>query len=452
MPYPRALKLALPVFAAVLLAAPPSRAANHDVTIGPGTTFHPDTLTIDVGDTVTWINSTGGTHSVHADDESYSNGAGGSTFTFSHTFNEAGTFGYHCSYHGLPGSGMFGTINVGSGGGGQPGTLRFSLASYTVNEGSGSATINVQRVSGDDGAVSVQYSAAAGTAAAGPDFTAVSGTLSWADNDDNPKSFSVPIANDGTPETDETILLSLSNPTGGAVLDDTAKTATLTILDNDTAPGGTPAAPTNLQAAAQSTSEIKLTWNDNSSNEIGFRIEQRTIGGAFHEVLTTGANATQAVVPGLDPSAFYLFRVRAAGGGTTNSAFSNEAGTATLGNIVPCVAGAETLCLNSGRYKAELDWRTSNDTGPGQAVPLASAPDSGLFYFFSPTNIEMLIKVLNACVPQFNRYWVFYSATTNVEFAVVVTDTHTGKTRSYFNPLNRAAPPVQDTDAFATCP
>ena len=85
-------------------------------------------------------------------------------------------------------------------------------------------------------------------------------------------------------------------------------------------------------------------------------------------------------------------------------------------------------------------------------VPLPSAPDSGLFYFFAPSNIEMLIKVLNACVPPFNRYWVFFAATTNVEFGVVVTDTQNGKTRAYYNPLNRTAPPVQDVDAFATCP
>ena len=85
-------------------------------------------------------------------------------------------------------------------------------------------------------------------------------------------------------------------------------------------------------------------------------------------------------------------------------------------------------------------------------MPLPAAPQSGLFYFFDPTNIEMLIKVLNACVPPFNHYWVFFAATTNVEFAVVVADTQTGKTVAYFNPLNRSAPPVQDVNAFATCP
>lgn len=80
------------------------------------------------------------------------------------------------------------------------------------------------------------------------------------------------------------------------------------------------------------------------------------------------------------------------------------------------------------------------------------APGFGMFGTVSPTNIEMLIKVLNACVAPFNRYGVYFAATTNVELGVVVTDTQTGKTVAYFNPLNRAAAPVQDNNAFATCP
>jgi hypothetical protein len=197
---------------------------------------------------------------------------------------------------------------------------------------------------------------------------------------------------------------------------------------------------------------VALSWTDNATNETGFRIERRTVDGAFAEVMTVGANVTSATVPGLTPSTFYLFRVRAAGNGGF-SAYSNEASATTDGVVAACVAGAETLCLNNGRFRTEMAWRTASSSGHGQAQPIATAPDSGLFYFFSPSNLEMLIKVLNACVPSLgNRYWVFYSATTNVEFAVTVTDTQNGKVKTYFNPLNRPAPPVQDTDAFATCP
>jgi hypothetical protein len=109
--------------------------------------------------------------------------------------------------------------------------------------------------------------------------------------------------------------------------------------------------------------------------------------------------------------------------------------------------------VNNGRFQVRTHWRSATDSADATAVPLDFAPDSGLFYFFSPTNIEMLVKVLNACVPALgNKYWVFFAATTNVELTVTVVDTQTGKTQVYFNPLGTAALPVQDTAAFATCP
>lgn len=127
------------------------------------------------------------------------------------------------------------------------------------------------------------------------------------------------------------------------------------------------------------------------------------------------------------------------------------------GPLAPCVQNLTTLCLFEDRFKITVDWRTSDGRfGQGVAIPLGnSGGQSGLFYFFNPFNIEMLVKMLNGCglaPPLGPRYWVFYAATTNVEFTLRVTDTSTGVVKTYFNPLNRPAPPVQDTGAFASCP
>jgi plastocyanin len=440
-----------PILASLLCLAalsPAARGATVNVDVGGSSlSFRPGTVTINVGDTVVWTNR-GGAHNVVADDGSFSSGsADGGDWAFSHTFTTPGTFDYHCEPHQF--LGMVGTVVVQGAGADARGTIRFSQSSYTVNEGS-AVTVTVQRIGGDDGAVAVTYSATAGTAAAA-DFTPVSGTLTWADNDDNPKTFTVATANDAASEANETVQLRLTDPTGGAALG-SPNIATLTIQDDDVTPGGTPAAPADLQGMAHSRTEVMLTWTDRSNNETGFAVERRTVGGAFQQVATVGANTEMAIVQGLDPSTFYLFRVRALSSGTAASPFSNEVGIATLGDVAPCVAGPETLCVNNGRFRVETTWRIPDGTtGPAKAVPLPSAPDSGLFYFFSASNIEMLLKVIDAC--GFNRrYWVFFAATTNVELAVVVADTQTGQTRSYFNPLNRPAPPVQDTDAFATCP
>lgn len=434
------------------VTGPAARAANVTVNVG-GVSFSPKNVTIQVGDTVTWTNNNTGFHNVAANDGSFRSGDPDDQFTFSHTFQSAGTFGYVCEVHEF--MGMTGTVTVEPGGGSEEhGTLRFAQTSYTVSEGAGKATITVSRINGDDGPATVQWSAAAGSAAAGSDFTAASGALSWADGNDDNKTFQVTILNDTADEPNETVNLTLSNATG-ADLDDARKTATLTINDNDDGGGGgtIPAVPTNLTAAAHSTTEIMLAWTDAANNETGFRIEQRTLTGAYEEIGTVGANTTTFVADGLSSGNFYVFRVRARNN-TGNSAFSNEAGAAPNTTPLPCVASATALCLNDNRFQVEVDWRASSTfAGQGQAVPVASAPDSGLFYFFDAANLEMLVKVLDRCGNAARpRYWVFFAATTDVELGVTVTDTQNGQVKSYFNPLRRPAPPVQDTDAFATCP
>ena len=65
---------------------------------------------------------------------------------------------------------------------------------------------------------------------------------------------------------------------------------------------------------------------------------------------------------------------------------------------------------------------------------------------------EVLVKVLDACsFTASPAYWVFFAATTNVDFTLHVTDTHTGLTKEYKNLLGQAALPVQDTQTFKTC-
>ncbi|HEX7184142.1 MAG TPA: CSLREA domain-containing protein, partial [Thermoanaerobaculia bacterium] len=115
-----------------------------------------------------------------------------------------------------------------------------------------------------------------------------------------------------------------------------------------------------------------------------------------------------------------------------------------------CVTGGPTLCLNNDRFRITVQWRTrQGQTGSGQAVALTD--ESGYFYFFDRENVELTFKVLNGCASN-NRYWVFLSGLTNVQVTVTVTDTRSGQTRTYTNPLGTAFQPVLDTRAFATCP
>jgi MYXO-CTERM domain-containing protein len=109
---------------------------------GSNLSFAPQTVTIDPGDTVTFVNK-GGDHNAVADDGSFrcargcdSDGKGGNgnasnaNWTANVTFSTPGTIGYFCEIHGAPGQGMFGTIVVR--GQTQPSTLPVPGGSFYV--------------------------------------------------------------------------------------------------------------------------------------------------------------------------------------------------------------------------------------------------------------------------------------------------------------------------------
>ena len=117
--------------------------------------------------------------------------------------------------------------------------------------------------------------------------------------------------------------------------------------------------------------------------------------------------------------------------------------------LQPCIEGPTTLCLNDGRFQVTVAWATALGTsGQGQAVLLTS--DTGYFWFFNEENVEIVIKVLEACSP-FGNYWVFAGGLTDVEATIVVTDTDTGESRAYGNPLGTPFQPIQDAGHFFVC-
>src|SRR5262249_19153010 len=91
------------------------------------------------------------------------------------------------------------------------------------------------------------------------------------------------------------------------------RTATVPPTITPTPTPSVPAKPTNLSATVVSSSEIDLTWKDNSSNEDGFKIERCTGGTCnnFAEIAQVGANVTTYADTGLSPNTQYAYRVRA---------------------------------------------------------------------------------------------------------------------------------------------
>ncbi|MEA2604424.1 MAG: hypothetical protein QOF89_5416 [Acidobacteriota bacterium] len=120
-----------------------------------------------------------------------------------------------------------------------------------------------------------------------------------------------------------------------------------------------------------------------------------------------------------------------------------ESRTAAKASV--CVPDSLRLCLGGGRFAVEARWHDfQGNTGSGTAVPLSG--DTGYFWFFSPTNVEVVLKVLDGRTLN-NKFWVFYGALSNVEYTLTVTDTQTGVVKTYTNPSGRLGS-VADTSAF----
>ncbi len=173
-----------------------------------------------------------------------------------------------------------------------PGSLQFSAATTDVNEGAGSAVLNVTRSGGSSGAASVSYQITGGTATSGADYAPLAaGTLNWADNDGAPKQIPVAIINDTAVEATETIVLQLSNASGATLGATTA--TTVSIIDND---GFTPgvlqfsvAAVSVSESAATVTLNVTRTGGSDGAAAVNYQIAGGTAtAGADYTPLAAG--------------------------------------------------------------------------------------------------------------------------------------------------------------------
>ncbi|MGE0639352.1 MAG: Calx-beta domain-containing protein [Thermoanaerobaculia bacterium] len=474
----RSLSRTILILVVAALFAAGARAAIVEIAVGPSNSFSPKFPTINVGDTVRWT-LMGGSHNVNSDDGLFRSGNVSSSWPpFTHTFNSPGTFGYHCEAHGSPGVAMFGTITVsGGGGGGAPGSLSFTgSASKSVSEGAGNITLTVQRTGGDDGAVSVNYETVNnGTANTPSDYIQTNGTLNWADNDDNNKTFQVPIVDDSDVEGNQTFSVQLVSPGGGASLG-SPSVVTVTINDNDSTPGspGTVRFTSSTATVSESAPNVTLTAERTGGSTGAISVNYATGDGTAltgSDYLATSGTLSwgngdsanknfQVPIVGdsvEEPSESFTATLSAPSGGATLGSPSTATVSITDDDITcePCVADATTLCLAGGsgdpsRFRVRITWTDfSGGSGPAFAVP--STADSGFFYFFDPSNLEMLVKMVRGCGSELNAYWFFYAAATNLGLQTEVLDTTACVTKNYSNPLGNFASDG-DIAALPTCP
>lgn len=358
------------------------------------------------------------------------------------------------------------------------GVLKFDQGNFLVIESSGEAVIAVDRFRGSEGEISVTVETADHRAEAGEDYEETSETLEWADGEQGRKTLVIPILDDDDHEPTEHVRLRLEDPEGGARLDQGRARALLTIRDDDRPDDGDDEDDAGEIGLAEDDFQViedegvAVIEAERSGGSLGaVSVELATADGSATEGEDyTGISGVLSWDDGEEGSKSFEVEILeddlAEGNETVNLTLSNPTGGAELdgdaegtltildndGEVGVCTEDDTTLCLSDDRFRVQVVWRTGGgDTGEGRAVGFSE--DTGFFWFFDESNLELMVKVLDACeLPGFDSFWVFFGGTTDVDFTVTVTDTATGVVKEYVNAGGDAADPVQDTLTFQTCP
>lgn len=117
--------------------------------------------------------------------------------------------------------------------------------------------------------------------------------------------------------------------------------------------------PSNLAAVATSAG-IDLSWQDNSDNETGFKIERKTgAGGNYQQIATVGANVIKYSDTGLSGDTTYYYRVRAYSD-SGDSSYSNEASATTPLQTIPN-APSSLVAVAISSAQIDLSWQDNSN-------------------------------------------------------------------------------------------
>ncbi len=247
------------------------------------------------------------------------------------------------------------------------GSLELSASSYTAAQSAGSVTVTVNRTGGSAGAVTVAYATANGTAVAGTDYTAASGTLQWADGDSSAKNFSVPVSNATPFAGSRSFSITLSAPTGGATLGSPSR-ATATITGGAASAAGSLQLSASSYNVAQSGGSVTVTVNRTGGSTGAVTVAYATANGtAVAGTDYTAASGTLQWAAGDAASKTFSVTVSNAtafsGSRSFTVALSNPAGGANLSapstanvTITGSIAAATLWVYYNGVFNWGGDW------------------------------------------------------------------------------------------------
>jgi len=246
---------------------------------------------------------------------------------------------------GSPGSA---TVTISGAASATVGTLVLSDAAYTVSQSAQSVTVSVNRTEGAVGATSVMYQTTNGTAVAGTDYTAVSGTLNWADGDSAAKSFKVAISNATPFSGNKTFTVTLGNPTDGAMLGDPQSSA-VTIAGDASAAVGNVQLSAATYSVGQAAGTLMLTVNRSGGSNGAVSVMYSTTNGtAVSGTDYTSANGTLNWADGDTAAKTFTVAVSNANPFVGNKSFTVNLSTPSAGATISSPGSAAVTINGDG--------------------------------------------------------------------------------------------------------
>ena len=176
----------------------------------------------------------------------------------------------------------------------------------------------------------------------------------------------------------------------------------------------------------------KGEWKDGGGT---MAIESRSRHHGWQDLMTgMGTGSGKMRLEGMDKEEAYTLRLRRET--TAGVRHSDEIAAVPDGWRGRCRGGARYMCLRDRRFEVRVHWSNPDvpgDMGNGGAIVTPISDESGLFWFFDPANIELVVKVLDGRKLN-GAHWVFFGALSDVEYWLTVRDTSTGLARTYHNP------------------
>lgn len=111
-----------------------------------------------------------------------------------------------------------------------------------------------------------------------------------------------------------------------------------------------------------------------------------------------------------------------------------------------CVPEETTLCLQNGRFRVSVQWQDFINDTEGVGRPIPATNESGHFWFFNGTNLELSVKVIDGREAN-GAFWFFYGALSDVAYQIEVEDLVTRVTKTYQNEQGNLCG-QSDIDAF----